>query len=110
MTPFATSSRCPRVEFDALRQGEGVAVVDGAGLAAHVGFPGVGARLAAAARRLLAPEGTADLGTRGTDVDVSDPAVRALGREEEFGLLQVVGEDRRGKPLLHRVVPRHDLV
>ena len=74
---------------DALGQGEGGAVVDGAGLAAHVGFPGVGAGLAAAAGGLLAAEGAADLGAGGADVDVGDPAVGAGRGEEPLGLAEV---------------------
>ena len=92
------------VEVDALGQGEGVAAVDRAGLAAHVGLPRVRARLATAAGGLLAAERAADLGARGADVDVGDPAVRSLGREEPLGLPQVVGEDGGGQPLVDRVV------
>ncbi len=66
------------VKPHALGQRQLLAVVDRARLPAHVGFPGVGAGLAAAAGRLLAAEGAADLGARGADIDVGDPAVRAL--------------------------------
>ena len=61
------------------------AEVDGVGLAAHVGLPGVGAALAAAAGLLLAAEGAADLGAAGAGVDVGDAAVAARGGEEELG-------------------------
>src|SRR5256885_12604550 len=56
----------------------------GVGGAAHVGLPRVGAGFAAAAGLLLAPEGAADLGARGADVDVGDAAIR--GGEEALGL------------------------
>src|SRR5690606_19628524 len=48
------------VELDALCQRQGIGVVDGVGLAAHVDLPRVGARLAAAAGFLLAAERAAD--------------------------------------------------
>ena len=51
------------VEAHALREGKGVAVVDGVGCAAHVALPGVGARFAAAAGFLLAAKGATDFGT-----------------------------------------------
>src|SRR6476660_2884790 len=63
------------VEPDALRQRQLTRVVDGAGLAAHVALPGIGAALAPAASVLLAAEGTADLGAGRSDVDVSDTAI-----------------------------------
>src|SRR6188472_671428 len=86
-------------ELDALRQRQVLAVVDRAGLPAHVGLPGVGARLAAAAGFLLAAEGAADLGARGADVDVGDAAVAARGGEELLGRAHVEREDRRRETL-----------
>src|SRR5690242_20295465 len=73
------------VEVHALRERQVAAVVDRHGLAPHVGLPAVGAGLAAAARVLLAAERAADLGPRGADVHVRDPAVRALRRQERLG-------------------------
>jgi two-component system sensor histidine kinase PhoQ len=64
------------------------APVDGVGLPAHVGLPGVRAGLAAAAGVLLAAEGAADLGARGADVHVGDAAVAAAGGQEPLGVLQ----------------------
>ena len=86
---------------DALRQRQRLGVVHRVGGAAHIGLPGVGAGLAAAAGFLLAAEGAADLGARGADVDVGDAAVGAVGRQEALGLAQVGGEDRRRQALRH---------
>src|SRR5690606_4037065 len=66
------AARTPRagrlqVELDALGQRQVVRVVDGIGLAAHVGAPGIRAGLAPAAGVLLAAEGAADLRARGAD-------------------------------------------
>ena len=81
-------------EADPLRQRQLARVVDGVRRPAHVGAPGVRARLAAAAGRLLPAERTADLRARGADVDVDDPAVGAVGGQEQLGLPLVAGEDR----------------
>ncbi len=62
-------------ELDPLGQWQVGPPVDGAGLAAHVGFPGVGAGLASTAGVFLAAECAADLGAAGADIDVRDPAV-----------------------------------
>ena len=48
------------VELDALCEGDLPPPVNGARLAAHVGLPGIGARLPSAAGLLLAPECAAD--------------------------------------------------
>src|SRR5690349_3581182 len=50
------------LERDALGQRQFAAPVDGVGLPAHVGLPGIRARLTAATRILLAAERAADLG------------------------------------------------
>jgi hypothetical protein len=75
---------------DALRERQVAAVVESAGLAAHVGLPGVGAGLATAAGLFLAAEGAADLGSGGADVDVGDAAVAAV----PGGMLALCGNDR----------------
>ena len=103
-TAHPGSRACSDVEPDALGQRQGRAVVHGVGGAAHVGLPAVGAGLAAAAGLLLAAERAADLGARGADVDVGDAAVGALRRDEQLGLAQVVGEDRRRQALRHVVL------
>src|SRR5208282_5049922 len=77
----------------------------GVGGAAHIGLPGVGARFTAPAGLLLAAEGAADLGARRTDVHIGDAAVRAARRQEQLGLAQIIGEDRRRKALLDGVLP-----
>ena len=85
---------CPlaHVELHALGERQIAAPVHRAGLAAHVGLPGVGPRLATAAGFLLATEGPADLGTAGADVDVGDAAVGAFCRQELLGRAHAVGE------------------
>ncbi len=98
------------VEDDSLGEGKGFAVVDGVGGAAHVGFPGVGAGLAAAAGLFFAAEGTADLGTGWADVDVGDSAVGAYRGEEDLGLGEVLGEDGGGEALGDVVVELDGLV
>nr|GFD51054.1 hypothetical protein [Tanacetum cinerariifolium] len=78
-----------------LRQRQLGAVVHGVGLAAHVHFPGIGARFAAAARFFFAAKGPADFGATGADVHVGDAAVGAGVRQEAFRFAQVQGEDGR---------------
>src|SRR5215831_5654059 len=85
------------LELDPLRERQVPAPVDGVGLAAHVGLPGVRAGLAPAASVLLSTERAADLGARGTEVDVGDAAVAACGGEEGLCALQPIGEQRRGQ-------------
>ena len=60
--------------------GRRAAVVDGAGLAAHIGLPGVGAGFAPAAGLLLAAEGAADLGAGRADIHIGDAAIGADAR------------------------------
>src|ERR1700722_6829897 len=83
------------IEFDALGQRQRRAPVDGIGLAAHIGLPGIGSSLATTAGVLLTAESTADLGSRGTEVDVGDAAVAALVTQVELGVLQTLGEQSR---------------
>ena len=68
-----------------LRQRQLRRPVDGVGLAAHVGLPGIAAGFAAAAGFLLAAEGAADLRAAGADVDVGDAAVAAAVAQEGLG-------------------------
>src|SRR5581483_493453 len=98
------------LELDALRKRQRIGVVDRVRLAAHVGLPGVGARLAAAAGFLLAAERTADLGAARADVDVRDAAIGTRARQECLGRFHVQGEDGRGQALRHAVVHRDGLV
>src|SRR6187200_1416036 len=77
VTVSAGGARSSGVEADPLGEGKVLRVVNGVGGAAHVGLPGVGAGLAAAAGLLFAPEGATDFGAAGADVDVGDAAVRA---------------------------------
>src|SRR6185312_15869200 len=92
------------LELDSLGERQVARPVDGVGLAAHVGPPGIGARLAAAAGVLLPAEGAADLGARGADVDVGNAAVAARAGEEELGVLQPVGEERGAEAVGRRVL------
>src|SRR5690606_23191136 len=99
-----------QVELDPLRQRQRVGVVDGVGLAAHIGPPRIRARFPATAGFLLAAEGAADLGARGADVDVGDAAVRTGRRQEALGGLQAASEDRRRQALRHVVLHRDRVV
>src|SRR5688500_18991576 len=93
------------IKADSLGEGQLAAVVYRVGRAAHVRLPRVGACFAAATGFLLAAERATDLGAARSDVHVDDAAVAAGRRHEAFGLADVVGEDARGKPLRHGVVP-----
>src|SRR5690625_5763575 len=71
--PGAAASRARQEvgseELDALRQRQLAGVVDRVRGLPHIGLPRVGAGFASAAGLLLAAEGTADLRSRGADVD-----------------------------------------
>src|SRR5699024_5919197 len=95
-------------ELDALRQRQLPGVVDRVRGLPHIGLPRVGAGFASAAGLLLTAEGTADLRSRGADVDVGDAAVRS--RDEPLGFGELGGEDRRGQPLRDVVVDLECLV
>src|SRR5262245_8103260 len=82
-------------EADALREWQVPAPVDRIGLPPHVRLPCVRSGLASAAGLLLAAEGAADLGARGADVDVGDPAIAAGGGQESFCMLQPLRKERR---------------
>src|SRR5262245_30578693 len=70
------ASKCSlNLELHALRQWQIAAEIKRAGLATHVGLPGVGARFASATGFFLAAKGPADLGAAGANVDVGNPAV-----------------------------------
>src|SRR6185369_1026812 len=98
------------LELHSLRERQRGSPVDGAGLAAHVGFPGVGAGFAASSGLFLSSEGAADLGSRGSDVDVGDAAVAAGRGEEALGGAHVEGEDGGGEALGDVVVETDGLV
>ena len=83
-------------EFDPLRQRQFLRPVDGVGLAPHVSLPGVGARLAPAARLFFAAERAADLRARRADVDVGYAAIRTGRGEKGLRLAQRVGKDGAG--------------
>src|ERR1035438_3457866 len=92
------------IERDALSQLHLPAEVDGGGLAAHVGLPGVGPAFAAAAGLLLAAKGAADLGAAGARVHVGDAAIAARSRQEQLALPLVVGDDGAGEALGYTVL------
>src|ERR1700722_4874850 len=85
------------IELNSLRERQLRAPIDGVRLAPHVGLPRIRARFTAAARVFLAAECAADLGTRGAQVHVRDPAIAAVGRQEPFRHLQPIGEYRGRK-------------
>ena len=91
-------------KFDALRKGKLGTVINSVGLATHVGLPRVGTGLASPARFLLSTEGSTDLRTGRTDVDVGDTAVGTFGGQEALRRLDGVGEDRRRQALGDPVV------
>src|SRR5690242_14027059 len=63
-------ARMSELELDPLRQRKIAGPVNRHGLPSHVLLPGIAARLASAARFLLAAERSADLRAAGSDVDV----------------------------------------
>ena len=71
---FVPSPRL-QIELDALSQRELSTPVEGVGLTAHVGSPGVTAGLSSSAGVLFTSEGTANFGAAGADVDVGYSAV-----------------------------------
>src|SRR5687768_10684336 len=81
-------------ELDPLGQWQVVAVIDGVGLAPHIGAPAVRAAFPPAAGLLLATERPADLSAGRPDVHVGDAAIGAGGGLETLRLLQVICEDR----------------
>src|SRR3989344_5182845 len=99
-----TKSRLSHVELDALGEWQVVAPIHGARLPAHVLLPRIGTGLAASARFLFAAAGTADLCSRWGTVHISDAASCTHCREEQFRLLEVLGEDRARQTLRHIIV------
>src|SRR4051794_14796927 len=89
--PTADSRHSHR-ELDPLRQRKSIGIVDGGGLTAHVGLPGIGAGFPPAAGFLLATERAADLRAARSDVHVCDTAVRARRRQEALRLLHILRE------------------
>src|SRR5260370_26038217 len=65
------------LELDSLRQRKFVRPIDGYGLPAHVGFPGVASGFAPAAGFLFATKCAADFSAAGADVDVGDSTIAA---------------------------------
>src|SRR5690606_17572377 len=104
IAPWRTSPRGLLAKFDALRQRQLRAVVDGAGGAAHVLLPAIGAAFAATAGLLLAAKGTADLRAAGADIHPHEAAVGASGAGEEVGFADVACEDGGREPLRNLVV------
>src|ERR1051325_11391636 len=91
-------------EFDPLRQGQILRVIDRVGLAAHVALPGVAAALPSAAGFLLAAERAADLRAARAGGDVGHAAVAAANAEELLGLAHVVGENGGTEALGHGIL------
>src|SRR5699024_8617222 len=105
----AVAMRQTLEELHSLSQWQFTGVVDGVGGTTHISLPCIGAGFTAAAGFLLTAECATDFRTGGTDVDVSDTAVRAGGRQEDLCFRVVFGKDSRGQPLWNRVVQRDGL-
>ena len=73
-------------ELYSLGKGHLPGPVDCAGLAPHVGFPGVRPGLPAAAGFLLTPEGAADFGAGGADIHVGNTTIAPPAAEKQFRL------------------------
>ena len=76
-------------ELYSLSKGQLRAVVDRVGLAAHVGFPGVGAGLPPAARFLLTAESPPDLRAARADVHIGNSAIAPGNGQEALRLQQI---------------------
>src|SRR5579862_1806292 len=72
-------------ELDSLRQRQLRRPINGVGLAAHVGFPGIAAGFAASAGLLLPAKGAPNLSAAGADIDIGNAAIAAAVTEEGFG-------------------------
>src|SRR5215469_9622669 len=107
---FPWAERSSNVEPHPLSERKRGAVIDRVRRAAHVKLPAVRTRLAAAAGFLLAAECAADLRTRRSDIDVSDAAVGAACRKEQFGLAKIVRENRGRESLCYGVVQEDGFV
>src|SRR5688500_12591260 len=83
------------IEAYSLGQGQIFAPIDGVRLAPHVGLPGIGAGLTAAAGVFLTAERAADFSSGSADVDVGDAAIAARGRQKSLRALHAVGKYRR---------------
>src|SRR3954447_26550449 len=70
------------VEGHALRKRQRLGIVHRVGGAPHIGLPGIGTALAAAAGFLLATESAADLGPGSAYVDIGDTAIRSVDAEK----------------------------
>ena len=79
-------------------------VVDCHCLAAHIGFPCVGAAFTAASGFLLPAERSADFGSTGPQVYICYAAVAANNRQELFSFTQVGGENRGAQALRDCIV------
>src|SRR5258708_2991022 len=77
------------VKPDTLGERKLTAEIDGAGDAAHIGFPRVRACLAPAAGFLFAPECAADFRAGWSDVGIGDPAVGAFHGKELLHLANI---------------------
>ena len=82
-----------QLEPDALGKRHRGAVINGIGLPAHITFPGIRARLPAAAGFFFTAERPADFGAGGADIDVGYTAVRTHCRDEKLGLPDILGKD-----------------
>src|SRR5437899_867303 len=98
------------LELDPLRQRQLTRPVDGDGLPAHVGLPGIAAGFAAATGIFFAAKSSADLGAARAYVDVGYSAVAAPSAQESLGRHEIRREHGRGESLRHVVVPRDNFV
>ena len=71
-----------QMKLYSLREREIGRPVDGGGLAAHVGLPGIAAGFAAATGFLFAAESAADFGAAGSDINIGDAAIAAADTQK----------------------------
>ena len=76
-------------ELNPLRQWQFRSKINSIGLPPHVGFPGIGARLAAATGFLFTAKCPAYFGTRRTNIDIGNAAIGALVRQKLFGFQHI---------------------
>src|SRR5690606_14098466 len=98
------------LKFNTLRQRQGISVVNGAGLPAHVRLPGVGSGFPASACFFFTAKRAPDLRSGCADIDVGDTAVGSLCREGFLHLPHLRCPDRRGKSLSYTILYFYGLV
>src|SRR6266550_5086775 len=98
------------IELHALCEGKLNPEIDRVGGATHVRLPRVGTGLTSPARFLFAAKGTADLGTRRSNVHVGDAAVGTGRRDKSLRFAHVERKDGGGETCADGIVQSNCLI